>query len=178
MGIMVELPDLLKEAAADKWNVDSQLAVADVFNQMGDMSKQLSDYRARKTDRRQGANTAGNTIKSIDKQIVVQQTLIEMATKDLANAKATQDSLAEIENFRKNKFTSTELYSWMESTLETAYYQTYTATYDIAKKAEMAYRYERSTDGATTAFINSGYWDVSRSGALAGEQLLTGLRKL
>ena len=100
MGIMVELPDLLKEAAADKWNVDSQLAVADVFNQMGDMSKQLSDYRARKTDRRQGANTAGNTIKSIEKQIVVQQTLIEMATKDLANAKSTQDSLAEIENLR------------------------------------------------------------------------------
>ena len=66
----------------------------------------------------------------------------------------------------------------MVSTLETAYYQTYTATYDIAKKAEMTYRYERSTDGATTAFINFGYWDVSRSGALAGEQLLTGLRKL
>lgn len=178
VGTFTELIDAPKTAKWTKAASKAMAVGADMLALVADINRELSSYKTRTTDRRQAANTAGNTIKSIDKQIAVQQTLIKMANKDLANAQAAQASLADVETFRKNKFTNTDLYSWMESTLETAYYQTYTAAYDIAKKAELAYHYERSTDGATTTFIDFGYWDVSRSGALAGERLLTGLRKL
>ena len=61
--------------------------------------------------------------------------------------------------------------------MQNIYYQTYILAYDMAKKAEKAYRFELGSKDAQS-IIDFGYWDVSHNGFLAGEQLYIGLRKL
>ena len=56
------------------------------------------------------------------------------------------------------------------------YYQAYTLAYELAKKAEKVFRFER---GLTTSnFIQFGYWDTAHDGLLAGERLYIGLKQL
>lgn len=64
----------------------------------------------------------------------------------------------------------------MEGEVWTLYHQAYTLAYDLAKKAEKAFRFER---GLTTSnYIQYGYWDPAYDGLLAGERLYIGLKQL
>lgn len=71
-----------------------------------------------------------------------------------------------------------DLYTWMDGKVQDVYYQTYTIAYDMAKKAEKAYRFEKGIDSGSQNIIDFGYWNVAHNGLLAGEQLYMGLRKL
>ncbi len=124
----------------------------------------------------QQANVAGYEIKNIDKQILTQQIRINIANQEITNQQKQIDHLQEVEEFIKNKYTNIELYLWMEGQIKTLFYQTYTLAYEIAKKAEQVFRFER---GLTTSnFIQFGYWDVAHDGLLAGEKLYVGLKQL
>ncbi len=127
-------------------------------------------------DRVQQANIAGYEIKNIDKQILTQQIRINIAQQEITNQQKQIDNAQEVEEFLRNKYTNQELYAWMEGEIKTLYYQAYTLAYDIAKKAEKVFRFER---GLTTSnFIQFGYWDAARDGLLAGERLYLGLKQL
>lgn len=122
------------------------------------------------------ANAAGYEIKQIDKQIVSQKIRIDIANQELLNHQKQIDNSQEIEEFLKNKYTNEELYSWMKGNLKTLYHQVYSMAYELAKKSEKVYRFER---GLTTSnFIQAGYWDAGRDGLLAGEKLYVGLKQL
>ncbi len=127
-------------------------------------------------DRVQQANNAGYEIKNIDKQILTQQVRIGIANQEITNQQKQIDNAQEVEDFLRNKYTNQELYIWMGDQLRTLYYQAYTLAYDLAKKAEKVYRFER---GLTTSnFIQFGYWNAAYDGLLAGEQLYNGLKQL
>ena len=127
-------------------------------------------------DRVQQANIAGYEIKNIDKQILTQDIRIDIAQQEITNQQKQIDNAQEVEEFLRNKYTNQELYAWMEGEIKTLYYQAYTLAYDIAKKAEKVFRFERRlTD---TNFIQFGYWDAARDGLLAGEKLYLGLKQL
>lgn len=82
----------------------------------------------------------------------------------------------EVEEYLRNKYTNEELYSWMEGQIRTLNYQAYTLAYDLAKKVEKTYRFER---GLTTSnFIQFGYWEAAHDGLLAGERLYISLKQL
>ncbi|MBP5973609.1 hypothetical protein HW132_12890 [Brasilonema sp. CT11] len=127
-------------------------------------------------DRVQQANVAGYEIKNIDKQILTQQIRINIANQEITNQQQNIDNAQEVEEFLKNKYTNEELYTWMEGQIQTLYYQAYTLAYELAKKAEKVFRFER---GLTTSnFIQFGYWDAAHDGLLAGERLYIGLKQL
>jgi hypothetical protein len=127
-------------------------------------------------DRVQQANIAGYEIKNIDKQILTQQIRINIANQEITNQQQNIDNAQEVEEFLKNKYTNEELYTWMEGQIQTLYYQAYTLAYELAKKAEKVFRFER---GLTTSnFIQFGYWDAAHDGLLAGERLYIGLKQL
>jgi peptidoglycan hydrolase-like protein with peptidoglycan-binding domain len=127
-------------------------------------------------DRVQQANVAGYEIKNIDKQILTQEIRINIANQEITNQQKNIDNSQEVEEFLRNKYTNEELYTWMEGQIQTLYYQAYTLAYELAKKAEKVFRFER---GLTTSnFIQFGYWDASRDGLLAGERLYIGLKQL
>ncbi|MBL6447077.1 hypothetical protein JMN32_12215 [Fulvivirga sp. 29W222] len=122
------------------------------------------------------ANSAGLEIKQIDKQILSQQIRIDIANKEIANQQKMIDHNQEVEDFIKNKYTNEELYTWMKGNLRTLYHQVYSLAYELGKKAEKVYRFER---GLTSSdFIQPGYWESGRDGLLAGEKLYVGLKQL
>jgi Tc toxin complex TcA C-terminal TcB-binding domain len=64
----------------------------------------------------------------------------------------------------------------MEGQIKSLYYQAYTLAYDLAKRAEKVFRFER---GLTTSnFIRFGNWDIAHDGLFAGERLYVGLKQL
>jgi hypothetical protein len=127
-------------------------------------------------DRIQQANAAGYEIKNIDKQILTQQIRIDIANKEITNQQQQVDNAQEVEEYLRNKYTNEELYSWMEGEIRTLYYQVYALAYDLAKKVEKTYRFERGLSESN--FIQFGYWDAGRDGLLAGERLYLALKQL
>ncbi len=127
-------------------------------------------------DRVQQANIAGYEIKNIDKQILTQKIRINIANSEFTNQQQNINNAQEVEEFLRSKYTNEELYTWMEGQIRTLYYQAYTLAYDLAKKAEKVFRFER---GLTISnFIQFGYWDATHDGLLAGERLYIGLKQL
>lgn len=57
------------------------------------------------------------------------------------------------------KYTNIELYTWAEQQVSGLSYNTYTATHELARKAEMTFRYERGLPDATDPppFVKFGY---------------------
>lgn len=127
-------------------------------------------------DRVNQANIAGFEIKNIDKQMLTQQIRIDTANQEITNQQKQIDNAQEVEDFLRNKYTNQELYSWVESQVRTLYYQAYTLAYDLAKRAEKVFRFERGV--STSNFIQYGYWDPAYDGLLAGERLYIGLKQL
>ena len=112
----------------------------------------------------------------IDKQITAQKIRKEMAQLEIDNHQVQVEQALEAEEFIRSKFSNEQLYHWMGDKLKDLYYQTYSFAYDLAKKAEKVFRFE---NGLTTSdFIKFGYWDSSREGFLAGEQLYLSLKHL
>ncbi|BBB92591.1 MAG TPA: neuraminidase-like domain-containing protein [Methylomusa anaerophila] len=122
------------------------------------------------------ANAAGYELKQIDRQITAQQIRIDIANQEITNQQKAIDNATEVEEFIKNKYSSEELYTWMRGSLKTLYHQVYNLAYELAKKAEKTYCFERGLSNAN--FIQPGYFDAGRDGLLAGEQLYVGLKQL
>jgi hypothetical protein len=76
----------------------------------------------------------------------------------------------------REKYSNQELYDWSAGQVSGLYFQTYQLAYDIAKRAERSYRFERGLTDSN--FIQFGYWDSLRSGLLAGEKLSQDLRRM
>lgn len=127
-------------------------------------------------DRVQQANAAGYEVKNIDKQMLTQQIRINIANQEITNQQKQIDNAREVEEFLSSKYTNQELYSWMEGQIRTLYYQAYTLAYELAKKAEKVFRFERGL--TSSSFIQFGYWDAGYDGLLAGERLYIGLKQL
>jgi hypothetical protein len=126
-------------------------------------------------DRVQQANAAGYEIKNVDKQILTQRIRADIAAQEITNQQAQIDNSQAVLEFLAGKYSNTELYSYMDSQLSILHYQTYTLAYELAKKAEQLFRFERNT---SDSFIKFGYWDPARDGLLAGEQLFLALKQL
>ncbi|MBO9202543.1 MULTISPECIES: Tc toxin subunit A-related protein [Niastella] len=122
------------------------------------------------------ANTAGNELMQIDKQIITAKIRIAISEKELQHHKMQVEQAREMQDYLAGKYTNQELYQWMEGQVRTTYRQAYQLAYDLARKAEKAYRFERGE--ANTNFIQLAYWDGSRDGFLAGEQLSLAIRQM
>jgi hypothetical protein len=123
------------------------------------------------------ANVAAAEIMHIDKQIVAAQIRWEIAGKELANHKIQIENAQEIENIMRTKYTNQELYSWMVGQISGLYFQMYQLAYELAKRAESAYRFELGIKDSTT-FIQFGYWDNLKRGLLAGERLYHDIKRM
>jgi hypothetical protein len=64
----------------------------------------------------------------------------------------------------------------MQGEISTIFFQSYQLAYDLAKKAERCYRFERGITNSN--FIQFGYWDSLRKGLMSGERLYLALKQL
>lgn len=127
-------------------------------------------------DRVQQANNAGYELLNINTQMVTQQARIDTANQEITNQAAAIANAQETLDFLKSKYTNDDLYAFLENSVRSLFYQTYALAYNLAKKAEAAFVFERGPQSGT--FIQFGYWDPSRDGLQSGERLSLDLRQL
>lgn len=119
---------------------------------------------------------ATKELEQIDKQILAAEIREQIAELELDNHEKQIEQAKAVEAFLRDKYTNQELYTWMTGQITEVYFQSYKLAYDVAKRAERAYRYERGlTD---SSFIQFGYWDSLRKGLLSGEKLHLDLKRM
>jgi hypothetical protein len=113
----------------------------------------------------------------IGREIAATEVQLAIAKRELVNHDLRIDQAREVDDYLQNRFTNADLYDVMVKQLSDVYYQAYDLAYDLAKRAEAAYRRELAIDGGA-AIVTSGYWEAKQRGLLAGERLSQDLRRL
>lgn len=132
-------------------------------------------------DRRQDewtfqASQAQKEMDQIEKQIAAAQIRVAIAQAEIDTQLKQIRNAQAIEDFMRSKYTNEELYDWMVSQVSAIFFQCYQIAYDIAKRVEKAYRFERGLTSSN--FIQFGYWDSLKKGLLSSERLYLDLKRL
>jgi len=136
----------------------------------------MAGYGRRLDDWKLQASVTQREIKQLESQILAAEIRVAVAEheRDVVERQITQSR--EADSFMRGKFTNEDLYGWMVGQLRAVYFQAYQLAYDMAKRAQSAFQYERGD--ASQTFISFGYWDGQKSGLLAGEKLAHDLRRM
>lgn len=112
----------------------------------------------------------------VERQIEAAKVRITIAERELEALRKQKENAAEVERFLKDKFSRQQIYGWLREQLSTTYYQAYKFAYELAKSAQLAFRFERAEP--TASFVKYGHWDDRVEGLMAGEQLMLELREM
>ncbi|MEM9458241.1 MAG: neuraminidase-like domain-containing protein [Myxococcota bacterium] len=112
----------------------------------------------------------------IDQELLAAEIREQVLAAELATHDEQTRTAQDVANFLSDKLTNAELYGWLERRLSQLYFSTYNLAYDIAKRAERAYRYELGVEGST--IVRAGHWNDLRKGLLAAEHLTLDLQRL
>ncbi|WP_236637546.1 neuraminidase-like domain-containing protein [Photorhabdus australis] len=140
-----------------------------------DKISQSEMYRRRREEweiQRDGAQSDVSTMDAQLAAMAVRREGAQLQKTYLETQQAqTQAQLA----YLQNKFSNTALYSWLRGKLAALYYQFYDLTVSRCLMAQSAYQWDRNS---TTRFIQSGAWQGTYAGLLAGETLMLGLSQM
>ena len=139
-------------------------------------ASRLGGFQRQIQDRIQQANAAGYEIKNIDNQILAADIRVRVAEKEIENQKKQIENAKEVDEYLRTKYTATQLYGYMEGELRNLHYSAYKLAYELARKVEKVFRFERGL--STTNFIEPGYWSPGRDGFFAGDKLHQALKRL
>ncbi|KAK4163970.1 hypothetical protein QBC43DRAFT_300668 [Cladorrhinum sp. PSN259] len=194
-SVLVALPNLMENIEPMGMGVSFKMDAANIAQGMGLISQvmkmgasMVSELGARTAkkgqllkqlqDRRLQANLAGHDIKNVDKQIEAQKKRIEAAEKEIEQQLEMAKNAREVEEWYKAKFTGEQLYLWMENSVRTMYYEAYTLAMELARRAERVMRFENGSRQNESFIRPEGYWDSSRAGLLAGQNLMLALKRM
>jgi hypothetical protein len=149
----------------------------EIIGQKAGMMATKAGHERALQERVSQANAAGHEVVNVNKQIISAKIRVDMAQKEIAMQQQQMDQSEEISTFLREKYSTADLYGWMDGVTKTLYHQYYTEAFALAKKAELAYRYERPQK-SSDAYIQAGYFDSAHDGLLAGENLFRDLKRL
>ena len=154
------------------------------FEQDAKISESKSDsygikgnFKRREEDWNQQLILAQQEMKEIDKQLIASNIRVQIAEKEIEIHDKNVEQATELDEFYRNKFTNLGLYNYLSTSMFRLYREAYNLAYDMALKAEDAYKFEYGDDD-TTFFILPDNWQFDRAGLLAGERLILQLQKL
>lgn len=150
--------------------------VVGLLNTIGSMAGTMGGHQRRFDDWKLQERLANKELEQIEKQIAASDIRVAIAEKELRNHDLQVQNSAEADEFMRSKFTNRELYDWMVGQISGIYFQSYQLAYDVAKRAETAYRHELGL--RDSSFIQFGYWDSLKKGLLAGERLSYDLKRM
>ena len=150
--------------------------LSNITNYSAGLAQTLAGYDRRKDDWKFQQDIATKELAQIDKQILASKIREQIAEQELVNHEQQLDNAREVGDFYRNKYTQEELYGWMVGEISSIYFQCYQLAYDLAKKAEKAYRYELGLPSSN--FIQFGIWDSFRKGLMSGERLYLSLKQM
>lgn len=121
-------------------------------------------------------DSAIKELAAIDKQIAAANLRVAIAEHELDNHRLQRDNAARTDELLRTKYTNEELYDWMVGQVSELHFRAYQLAFEMAKRAERAYRFELDLQDAS--FITFGYWDNLKKGLMSGERLQLDLRRM
>lgn len=150
---------------------------ASILSTIASISATLGGYQRRQEDWAHQADLATKELEQVQKQILAAEIRVAIAERELENHDLQTENAKAVDDYlRHRKFTNQALYSWMVGKLSGIYFQGYQLAYDVAKRAERAYRHELGL--RDSSFIQFGYWDSLKKGLLSGEKLHHDLKRM
>ncbi len=150
--------------------------LATIANTTATLSSIMGGYVRRDEEWDLQEELAAKEEEQFDAQIAAADVRVAIAGQDLDNHDLQIENAKAADEFLRTKFTNRELYDWMVSQISSIYFQSYQLAYDVAKRAEQAYRFELGLTDSN--FIQFGYWDSLKKGLLAGEKLHHDLKRM
>jgi hypothetical protein len=130
-------------------------------------------------ERREFANEAVRDIKIVDRMIAAAKARVVSCEKDIQQQQQQQEAAAEVDEWLRSKYTSEQLYAWMDKQYGMIFQRTYLLASEMARQVQRAFFFERPTEGE--AFLlggGRGYWDSARDGMLCAENLWMDLKRM
>ena len=115
-------------------------------------------------------------IQQVELQILGAHRRRDQALQELNNQQRQIEQASEVQNFLSNKFTTQDLYLWMQKETTALYFKMYELAMYAARQAERAFNFERGY--TTQRFIPEEIWDNLHDGLLAGERLEFAVRRM
>ncbi|TCK16758.1 hypothetical protein EV667_4357 [Ancylobacter aquaticus] len=145
----------------------------------GMVSSKLSGFERRADDWMQQANLAGRELAQIGRQIVGALIAEQGARKEYDVVGTQIEHTRDVDRFLRGKFSSAELYGWMQGELSRLCHDYYRFALDTARKAERTVKHElMRAEIDDVSFIRPDHWNAGRRGLLAGEGLHLDLKRL
>jgi hypothetical protein len=166
-------------SAGAKFASEAIKQVSDAFRSSADRASKMAGYYRRAEDYVLQANLATSELESYGRQILSALIREQIAKHEYDTQQTLIDQAQQLQDFMATKFTSEELYAWMEGQLSQTYYEFYKLAFDVAKRAEQTLKRElMRPEFDALDIIRFGYWNGGRKGLLAGETLSLDLRRL
>ena len=130
----------------------------------------------REEEWRHQVEVIGIEIEQIERQILAAERRRNAALCDLNNHQRQIENAIEVQNFLRDKFTSHELYLYLQQELAALHRQSYELALHSARQAQQAFNYERGH--TAQRFLTADSWDNLHEGLLAGEKLQLALNQM
>jgi hypothetical protein len=150
---------------------------ADYTYQAGKAAK-IGTYIRREREWVFQANSIISDIIKLDNDIASAELKVVMDEAELKIHDQSVTNSEQIRTFLTEKFTGEELYRWMKDRFYEVAKQAYNMVFDMARQCEAAYCTDLGKKKDSVNFIKYGYWDSSRHGLTAGEQLHLALKTM
>ncbi|KAI1355605.1 hypothetical protein F5Y01DRAFT_301744 [Xylaria sp. FL0043] len=178
MGVSVEgglsiLARILRIGASDSAKEGQSFAGK---SQLASMSARLEHQLQ---ERREMANQAGREIKVTDHMLAAARARVAVCEKDIQAQQQQLDNAAEMDEWLRSKFTSVQLYEWMDKQYGMIFQRAYSLCSELSRQAQRAYLFERPTE--RDRFLQEaggGYWDSARHGMLSAENMWLDLKRM
>lgn len=145
-------------------------------SQLSSMSARLENQLR---ERRESANQAGRDIKITDRMLATARARVKVCDKDIQAQQQQLDNAAEMDEWLRSKYTSAQLYEWMDKQYGMIFQRAYSLCGELARQAQRAYFFERPTEGERfLREAGGGYWDSARHGALSAENMWLDLKRM
>lgn len=163
-------------AGAAELAVNALSSIASALDKGAGLASTIGSYERRKDEWDFQARLSTIERDQIQFQINAAEIRQAITERDLENQELQIENSKAVDDYMRNKYTSQQLYSWMITQISTVYFQIYQMAFEMAKKAENCFRYELGLSESN--YIQFGYWDSLKKGLLAGDKLLSDLRRL
>ncbi|MEU9899981.1 neuraminidase-like domain-containing protein [Streptomyces phaeochromogenes] len=158
-------------------------AVARIANVLADISTTTAGLRLtkagwerREEEWRHQVEILGLELEQVELQILAAERRRDIALRELNTQQRQVENSKEVQRFLRGKFTSQELYLFLQQESAALHRQLYELALRAARQAQRAFNYECGHTAAT--FVQQEAWDHLREGLLAGERLQLGLRQM
>jgi len=117
----------------------------------------------------QQSNAAAHELMQNGRQLIAALIREQITKHEYDNHIAQLEQSRAVDTFLRAKFTSAELYGWMQGELAKQFYDCYRFAFDVARQAEQTMKHELlRPELDERQFVKFGYWDGGRRGLLAG----------